>query len=345
MLFHLAFVSLASLTLCGLIIYSVPLHGKWTSDTINKIQGLHDLNVPRLGGVCVLISVLLFHHFSDVSLNGLGPLLFSATPIFLLGLAEDLKIPIPPLYRLAGAAFSGFLAALLFDVWLTRVDIPFVDVLLQYAFFGILCSVLATTALCHSYNLIDGLNGLSSGLFFIAITNLGFICFFEDALEISYLAFIFGAAAFGFWLLNFFTGRIFLGDGGAYLFGHVVVWLSILAVNSVSSISAWALLLNTVLPIADTILAILRRYKNNANVVEPDKEHFHHTIFFALEAICEKRGVNKWRNSLASALLIFVGFACSCLTFFTYHSSSLSASLCLLIFVLICGIKLTLRPA
>ena len=62
-------------------------------------------------------------------------------------------------------------------------------------------------------------------------------------------------------VLNYPLGKIFLGDGGAYALGHLLVWSAILLVNRASEISPFAILLIFFWPVADTGLAIWRRWK------------------------------------------------------------------------------------
>ena len=125
-------------------------------------------------------------------------------------MAEDAKIRVSPAIRLVAAAFSGVLAIYVFDVWLIRVDVPFFDEWLHFAAFGIVFSIIASTTLCHAYNLIDGLNGLSSG-FSLSLWQILLMTWTDDgdaiAVSASFLVF-----ATVFWVVNFVTGRIFLGD-------------------------------------------------------------------------------------------------------------------------------------
>ena len=74
--------------------------------------------------------------------------------------------------------------------------------------------------------------------------------------------------------LNFPIGKIFLGDGGAYLLGHLLVWSSIILNSNESAVSAFAILLVFFWPVADTGLAIWRRWKLGNPADRPDRLHF-----------------------------------------------------------------------
>ena len=83
------------------------------------------------------------------------------------------------------------------------------------------------------------------------------------------------AAVLGFMVLNFPLGKIFLGDGGAYALGHLLVWSAIILINYASDVSAFAILLIFFWPVADTGLAIWRRWKLGNPTDRPDRLHFH----------------------------------------------------------------------
>ena len=86
-----------------------------------------------------------------------------------------------------------------------------------------------------------------------------------------------------FLTLNFPFGKIFLGDGGAYALGHLIVWSAILLINSASEVSPFAILLIFFWPVADTGLAIWRRWKLGNPADHPDRLHFHQLAMRFLE--------------------------------------------------------------
>ena len=91
------------------------------------------------------------------------------------------------------------------------------------------------------------------------------------------------AAVLGFMILNFPFGKIFLGDAGAYVLGHLLVWTSILLIKYQPSVSPFAVLLVFFWPIADTGLAIWRRLKLGNPTDRPDRLHFHQLTMRYLE--------------------------------------------------------------
>ena len=73
----------------------------------------------------------------------------------------------------------------------------------------------------NAFNLIDGLNGLSSYVSVSTAVTLSIIAFRVGDVQSTIFLILFTASILGFMVLNFPFGKIFLGDGGAYLLGHI----------------------------------------------------------------------------------------------------------------------------
>jgi UDP-N-acetylmuramyl pentapeptide phosphotransferase/UDP-N-acetylglucosamine-1-phosphate transferase len=103
------------------------------------------------------------------------PLLLSALPVFAVGLAEDLGLFASPRRRLLAAGASAALFVMLTGQWLLATDIPGLDRVLLWAPIGIAFSVFLSVGVSHAFNLIDGLNGLSSSTALAASLALAYI--------------------------------------------------------------------------------------------------------------------------------------------------------------------------
>ena len=159
------------------------------------------------------------------------------------------------------AALSGLLAVIFLRTWVFKLGIPYVDNLLLFAPVGILFTIFATVGVVNAFNLIDGLNGLSSYVVISSAAALSIIAFEVGNSQITIFLNLVIAAVLGFMILNFPFGKIFLGDAGAYVLGHLLVWTSILLIKYQVNASPFAVLLVFFWPIADTGLAIWRRLK------------------------------------------------------------------------------------
>ena len=279
------------------------------------VQSAHSGFVPRVGGLAIYISILVLiplMSFGFIPLSvvfdldevQLTLLILSAVPVFSVGLAEDLGCDISPKARLVASAVSSFVAILLFRTWIHRLGIPGVDTLLMFAPFGILFTIFATVGVVNAFNLIDGLNGLSSFVTVSVAVSLSIIAFQAVNTQISIFLVLMVAAVLGFMVLNFPMGKIFLGDGGAYALGHLLVWSAIILINDASEVSAFAILLVFFWPVADTGLAIWRRWKLGNPADRPDRLHFHQLAMRFLEIRILGRDKREITNPLATLILV-----------------------------------------
>ena len=279
------------------------------------IQSAHSGFVPRVGGLAIYISIIVlipllsfgFIPLSvvfDLDAEQLTLLIISAAPVFSVGLAEDLGYDMSPIARLIASAASSLIAILLFKVWLESLGIPGIDTLLSFAPAGILFTIFATVGVVNAFNLIDGLNGLSSYVTVSVAVSMSIIAFQAGNIQVSIFLVLCVAAVLGFMALNFPLGKIFLGDGGAYALGHLLVWSAIILINSANEISAFAILLVFFWPVADTGLAIWRRWKLGNPADRPDRLHFHQLAMRFLEIRFFGRYKREIANPLATLILI-----------------------------------------
>ncbi|MCK5664291.1 MAG: hypothetical protein KAI17_12440, partial [Thiotrichaceae bacterium] len=139
----------------------------------------------------------------------------------------------------------------------------------------------------NAFNLIDGLDGLCSGLAIISSLGLAVVYILQSASSSGLICLILAGACIGFLRYNFHPARIFLGDSGSMFLGFTLASISLYA----GAKSSFFVTLATPffiagIPIIDTLLAIWRRSirkvlseKNSpVKVMQPDKEHLHHRL-------------------------------------------------------------------
>ena len=229
--------------------------------------------------------------------------MISSVPVFVVGLSEDLGYLVSPLKRLAASVVSGACVILFFEVWVRSVGIVILDSALSLNLIGIIFTLFATAGVINSFNLIDGLNGLASFTGISTAIALSYIAFEVNQVHVMRFLFIFAACILGFTLLNFPTGKIFLGDAGAYFMGHLLVWNAIILVNYSQQVSPFAILLIFFWPVADTGLAIWRRRRKKRRADKPDRLHFHQLIMRFLEIRFLGRSKRRISNPVATVIL------------------------------------------
>ena len=150
-----------------LIIISSKIHLQYSARVLREVevQRSHVGSTPRLGGIAILAGcVYAWYNSDNFSSNYLGYIILSGIPVLIFGLLEDLDFKVRPIYRLLAAAISSTIAIIFLKTWLNRVDVLFIDQLFLLSPLAILFTVFATTGVSHSFNVIDGLNGLSLGI-------------------------------------------------------------------------------------------------------------------------------------------------------------------------------------
>ena len=305
---------------------------------LHAVQSAHTLPTLRIGGLGILAGVLtgtLILSPDAAYLSYAVPLLVSAFPLFLAGSAEDLGFLVTPKLRIGAIAISALCCAVFLPAVVTQLGLPLVDDLLAIYPAALLFTIFAASGVTNAFNLIDGLNGLAS---FTAITT---------AVALSALALIGGlghlitfyallaAVTFGFFILNYPAGKLFLGDGGAYLLGHCLVWGGITLANELLGVSAFAILLIFFWPIADTALAIWRRVRRSTPTALPDRLHFHQLAMRFLEIRVLGRNRRRLANPLATLLiapLIVTPQICGVLFAFGHASAMIATGVFTVIF-------------
>jgi len=252
---------------------------------VKSIQKFHTSAVPRIGGVCLFLGVLvaLFVRWvqnPEVGLFGLL-LALSALPAFGIGLSEDITKKVSIAIRLAATVFAALLAGYLLNAWLNSLGIDTLDRwIIQYPLLTISVTCFAVAGVANAFNIIDGYNGLSGMVAVIILGAIVYVAFRvgDHAVMTAALAMI--GALLGFLIWNYPRGLIFLGDGGAYFIGFWIAELSILLTLRNSSVSVWFPLLLCMYPIFETLFSIYRRVVlRRSHPGVPDSSHLHHLIY------------------------------------------------------------------
>ena len=179
-----------------------------------------------------------------------------------------------------------------------------IDTMLSFWLTGIIFTLVAASGVVNAFNLIDGLNGLAGFTGIFVAVSLSFIAFEVNQIEVLRFLFVFSACILGFMFLNFPLGKIFLGDAGAYTMGHILVWTAIILVNSSSEISPFSIFLIFFWPIADTVLAIWRRWKKKKRADQPDRLHFHQLVMRFFEIRFLGRNRRRLTNPVTTIFLL-----------------------------------------
>lgn len=275
---------IASYVITLLIIRSKGLHSQITGDIdFSAPQKIHKSIIPRIGGISIITGIFfaLILQKRDDLINGIGGLIFlSCIPVFAIGLTEDLTKKISIRQRLVITIFSATLAIKLLDINISHLDIGYLDFVFNIPGFGLIFAIFAITGLTNSYNIIDGFNGLSSMVALLTMLSLGYVSFLTSDFLLLYLSLAMAMAIGGFFIWNYPSGQVFLGDGGAYLIGFWTAILSILITVRHENVSPWFALSINGYPIFETLFSMYRRkYHQKKSIGQPDAVHLHTLIY------------------------------------------------------------------
>ena len=261
------------------------VHERFSADhDVTGIQKFHVKVVPRIGGVALVVGIVItiaMHYSVNPEIWWfVSLLLFSALPVFAMGLLEDLTKSVSVRNRFLSAIISALLAGFIFDAWLVDVQFFGLNALLAIPAFSILFTCFAVAGVTNAFNIIDGYHGLVSIVGCIILSAIAYVAFKVQDFFIMASALAAIGAVLGFVIWNYPRGLIFLGDGGAYLLGFWVAELSILLVTRNIAVSKWFPVLICIYPIFETTFTIYRRFVlKKAQVGKPDAIHLHQLIY------------------------------------------------------------------
>lgn len=128
-------------------------------------------------------------------------------------------------------------------------------------------------------NLIDGMDGLAAGISVIYFLTIGIIAVIQQKFGLDFvLTFVMLGSTLGFLVHNFYPASIFMGDSGSMFLGLIISVIALLGFKNVTMTSIIIPLLLLMIPISDTLFAILRRLLKGESISKPDKFHIHHQL-------------------------------------------------------------------
>ncbi len=255
-------------------------------DYARSSRKIHGKPIPRLGGIAIVVAFftpLLALFFFD---TGVGQLLWSqpqrALALILGGLAiaalgtyDDLKG--------SGArpkfAIQVLVAALMWfaNYRADTIATPFGT--FGLGVLGFPLTVLWIVGVTNALNLIDGLDGLATGIALAATGTIFWVSLNNNRPLMALFMACLAGALLGFLRYNFHPASIFMGDSGSLFVGFVLATTAL--ETHEKSTTAVALLVPIValgLPIGDTLLAMTRRAARGQPVFSSDRGHIHHRL-------------------------------------------------------------------
>jgi len=252
-------------------------------------QRFHKGHVPRLGGAGILIGMGVAWLVAGVPpdpFNVSWPLksslltLLCILPAALSGIVEDVTQRVSVRYRLGLTIGSGLLLCWVLKLGLARTGIGFIDGWLEsMPYAAMLFAALAIGGLPHAFNIIDGYNGLAGTVAVLVCLALSHVALQVGDRQLAAMVLCLVGATVGFLIWNYPRGKIFAGDGGAYVWGLVIALAAVTLVQRHPVVSPWFPMLLLIYPVWETLFSIYRKLARGQSPGTADALHFHQLIF------------------------------------------------------------------
>ncbi|MDR1196469.1 MAG: undecaprenyl/decaprenyl-phosphate alpha-N-acetylglucosaminyl 1-phosphate transferase [Endomicrobium sp.] len=294
----------------------------------------HKISTPYLGGIAIalgciasLLIIRMATHFPDGTLRSLRGIIFASVMVMLLGFVDDAKFK-----------GLGFKSKLVVQFLAAAIVVFGFDIRINFlSFYPLSCliSIFWIMGITNAFNIIDIMDGLSSGISVFAAFAFLFISLPTEMIYVNFCAAALAGAVLGFMPYNFSKSKkIFMGDTGSLFIGFVLASLAMgTSYTAMNEVGLFAPLLILAVPIYETGLVSLFRMRKGKSPFLGSKDHY------ALRL--EKMGFSR------KQILIMTYAACIILSFcaFLFTKLPLSYAMMLLFLVLICMWIITVRLA
>lgn len=236
---------------------------------------VHSKPIPKLGGLGIFIGFLFGYMLFGIQSVQMNSILISSFIIILYGIIDDIKT-LDAKYELLGQIIAASIVVFYGQILLTEITV--FNNTIDFGIFSYPITMFFILGCTNVIRLIDGIDGLSSGISSIFYLTIGIIAFFQgrvETLEIT-LSFIMLGATAGFLVHNFYPAKLFAGESGSAFMGFTIAIISLLGYKGTLLTSLLVPLLILAVPILDTLFAIVRRKLKGQPIFQADKEHLHH---------------------------------------------------------------------
>ena len=288
---YLAMLVISALGSWVLTPIAIRLAHRWGAVDQPGPRKVHAKPMPRLGGVAVFMGFLLpwiglyFLHnpveakFREFDTLFAG-LVLAATTMLLLGIYDDIKGAnagtkfVIQISVAIGLWFLGYSIDEIRNPWGGQIVLP--------PWLSLPFTVLWIVGVTNAINLLDGIDGLVSGVTAVLATALAVINVLSNDIVPALLTLCLAGACLGFLLWNHAPARIFLGDSGSLTIGIVLACISIISLFDAGATKASPLLsvplILFALPVFDTLRVMISRMLKGGSPFKADKSHVHHHL-------------------------------------------------------------------
>lgn len=251
---------------------------------------VHEHPTPLTGGPAIfaVLFALMLWHGHDNSFE--KALLLGGGLVFLVGLADDrrhLSHWVRFLVQVAACLVMIYVG----DIRLDDFGRLFGEGVVSLSWQSVPLTVFAVLGVINAFNMIDGMDGLSGGIFLVAAGGMALFAGAAGMSDMQWLLLVSMAAVGGFLLLNIkapwnSNTHVFLGDSGSTLLGFLLAWCLVSMGNDHNETGQRAFMPMTAvwliaIPLLDTSTLIWRRWRSGLSAFAADQYHLHHAFLRA----------------------------------------------------------------
>lgn len=273
-----------------IVVFAIP-----TIRMVSKMKGLYDIpderklhkiGITRLGGLGIFAGFIISFNLFGIW-EGVPRLQYLETGLIILfftGLKDDL-IKLPPYKKLIAQLLASSIVIIGEDIRISSFngllgiyEIPYVV--------SFLLTLFTFIVITNSFNLIDGIDGLASGIGMISSITFGLWFNYIGMTNWAVIAFCMSGALLGFLFYNFNPAKIFMGDSGALTIGFMscVFAIKFIEFNHVEGnpyplhCSPSIAISILIVPLLDTLRVFIIRMMSKQSPFKADLNHIHHAI-------------------------------------------------------------------
>jgi UDP-GlcNAc:undecaprenyl-phosphate GlcNAc-1-phosphate transferase len=252
-----------------------------------EARKIHVTPIPRLGGLAIAVSIFLtiaLGSIENLYLRAGLPVASAMLPglliILAVGVYDDVRNASALLKLLAQIVAAGI--AVMLGIRFQLASNPLALQARDYFDLGSLSiplTMLWIVGLTNAMNLIDGLDGLATGIAMFASIALFLISLQQSAGLVTYFYVTIAGATLAFLKFARFPASVFMGDCGATFLGFLLACLSVLGTQKSYTVAALFIPLTVFgVPIFDATVTLIRRYLNHGDMLHADRGHIHHRL-------------------------------------------------------------------
>lgn len=303
---------------------------------------IHTQTVPPLGGIAIFIgfTISTIVATDGYSFDSLKYIIASVVLMFFIGLKDDLMT----ISASKKAIVQIFAAVLLITLGNTRfTNMHGVLALYEIGYFGgLFLTLFAMIVIINAFNLIDGIDGLASGLAMLGASTFGIWFYIAGHIPLAIMSFALVGSLAGFFIFNVFgnKNKMFMGDTGSLIIGLIISTL-VIKFNELNIVPTFPFAINAapvvsfaiiIVPLIDTLRVMTIRLFQSKSPFSPDNNHIHHRL---LKLVPSHIGVTLI-IVFANAVLIGIALLLNRITFNVNYQ---------LLIILLLGIVLSLIPS